>query len=229
MSRTWWALLAVAVLAAAPGLISGCADPPAQLPVASKQVRDRAVEWPSFDPVFVEGDDFIFAGDWAGSEVVLWVHASIPLIGQIYEESGPEKGWLMTRHALSTLTSVRVRSPLNMLMRMEMASGIEERGGTTVARGTVTRLALLGSDLPAAALDRFKRSEAARSERRAELVLAVSTATGALVSLEISYPQPTEPIVETYTWRRAGGHTPAPEDPVELKEWWPYKEALSLP
>ncbi len=179
-----------------------------------------------FEPMFIEGSDYVFMGGAQNGVVTEWVHVSTPRLGEIWQEAGPEKGWLMVHQALAFATAARFGSPLNMLARMQVLPEFEEREDTVVVRGSVTTSDLVGSDLPVEALERSGALDSTRPGAVRDLVLTVSTADGAPLSLEVHYLPLDQ--VEVYTWKRVEGHALPPADVTELEDWGPVKEAALL-
>ena len=179
-----------------------------------------------FEPMFIEGSDYIFMGEAQNGVVSEWVHASIPRLNEIWQEAGPEKGWSMVRHALAFVVAARTASPLNMLERMQVLPEPEERENEVVVRGSVTRSDLVGSDLPVEALERSRVLDPTRQGAVRDIALTVSTDDGAPLSMEIHY-LPLGPV-EVYTWKRVDRHVLPPAEVTELEEWGPVKEAGAL-
>jgi|GEM_PF-3696861 len=188
--------------------------------------EDLADRYP-FEPMFIEGSDFIFMGEAENGVVSEWVHASIPRVNEIWQEAGPEKGYLMVRHALAFAVAARTASPLNMLERMQVLPEVEERENEFVVRGSVTKSGLVGSDVPVEALERARAFDPTLPGAARDLVLTVSTDDGAPLSMEIHYLPLGQ--VEVYTWKRVDRHALPPADVTELEEWGPVKEAGALP
>ncbi|MHB1344934.1 MAG: hypothetical protein ACYCX3_11345 [Thermoleophilia bacterium] len=187
--------------------------------------EDLADRYP-FEPMFIEGSDFIFMGEAENGVVSEWVHASNPRLNEIWQEAGPEKGYLMVRHALAFAAAARFASPLNVLERMQVLPEVEERENEVVVRGSVTTSDLVGSDLPVEALERSGALDPTLPGAVRDIVLTVSRDDGAPLSMQIHYLPLGQ--VEVYTWKRVDRHALPPADVTELEEWGPVKEAGTL-